>query len=246
MASVASKGAPRAGFRPSFHLWMALAMCFFIFGGFGLTYLAPMAAGTRPPDPPVVHLHGVVFFAWMLLLVLQSALVNVKNVKLHRSLGQFGVALAGIIVFLGLLITIISMADSRGEPVNYGLMYLSLIAPISFAAIFAMAIRAVRKPAVHRNLILLATLSILMPGINRLYMVGFALDGVPFYSTYMTMNAMLALILWQERRATGSISQFSWISAAIILVPQAFLYPVAGSEWFQALCNGMPGLIYYR
>ncbi len=102
MASVATGGAVRAGFRPSFHLWMVLAMCFFIFGGFGLTYLGPMAAGTRPPDPPVVHLHGVVFFAWMVLLVAQSV-----------------------------LITIISAVDSRVEVWNgqdYRLFYLSFVA----------------------------------------------------------------------------------------------------------------------
>ncbi|HMA10523.1 MAG TPA: hypothetical protein VKO83_01460, partial [Steroidobacteraceae bacterium] len=50
------------GFRPSFHLWMVLLMAFFIFGGFGMTYLQPIAAGTLPPTPPVVHLHGAVFF----------------------------------------------------------------------------------------------------------------------------------------------------------------------------------------
>lgn len=248
MATVATRGSSRAGFRPSFHLLMTLAMSFFIFGGFGLTYIGPLASGTFPPAPPIVHLHGAVFFAWMVLLVTQAALVNAKKVKLHRSLGTLGIALAGIIAFLGLLITIISTADSRpGLVMNYGLMYLSLVAPISFAVLFAMAIRAVKTPAVHRNLMLFATLSILMPGINRLYMAGFGLADVPFYPTYMTMNAMLAAILWHERKVTGGVSRMSWTGGAIIVVPQVFLYPVIGSAWFQALCDGMAdALVYYR
>jgi hypothetical protein len=234
------------GFRPSFHLWMVLVMCLFIFGGFGLTYLGPLARGTFPAAPPVVHLHGIVFFGWMALLVTQSVLVNVRSVRLHRSLGTFGIAHAGVLVFLGLLITIISADTPDWSEDSYGLMYLSFIAPIGFAAIFALAIRNIRVPAVHRNLILLATLSILMPGINRLYMMGFGLSQVPFYSTYATMDVMLLAILLQERKATTSISRATWSAAAIIVVPQVLLSVVAPSPIFREFCRFTGSLVYYR
>ncbi len=34
----------------------------FVFGGFGMTYWFPLATGRFSPAPPVVHLHGMVFF----------------------------------------------------------------------------------------------------------------------------------------------------------------------------------------
>ena len=83
---------PARGMRLSFHLWMTLLFALFVFGGFGMTYLWPLAMGTFPHAPPVVHLHGVIFFLWTALLVIQAALVNAGNVKLHRSLGTFGIA----------------------------------------------------------------------------------------------------------------------------------------------------------
>ncbi|HSG34122.1 MAG TPA: hypothetical protein VLA37_06270, partial [Sphingomonadaceae bacterium] len=173
MATVAGK----AGFKPSFHLWMVLAMCFFVFGGFGMTYLGPLSSGTRPPDPPVVHLHGAVFFGWMLLLLAQSLLVNAKNVTLHRSLGMFGIAWGALVAFMGLLITLVgSMNAGFAHPSDPPVFFLSYVAPPSFAAIFILAIRAVKVPQVHRNLILIATIAILMPGINRMYMQVFGLD----------------------------------------------------------------------
>jgi hypothetical protein len=245
MATVASRSAA-SGFRPSFHLWISLLMALFVFGGFGMTYLGPLAAGTLQPAPPIVHLHGVAFFAWTLLLVTQAVLVNAKNVRLHRSLGTFGIALAGIIFLLGILITVISAAPGLTGPDSAGLFYLSLVAPPSFAVLFAMAIRAVRTPAVHRTLILLAMLSILMPGINRLYMTTLELGSVPFFSTYLTMDAMLAAILWQERRATGGVSHAAWIAGAIIVVPQVFLPSVASSAWFAELLGWLGSLVYYR
>ena len=234
------------GFRPSFHLWMVLLMAFFIFGGFGMTYLQPIAAGTLPPTPPVVHLHGAVFFSWMVLLVVQAVLVNARNVRLHRSLGTLGIALAGSLVLLGALITIISASSTEWTEDSYGLFYLSSVAPPSFAILFAMAIRALKTPAIHRNLILLATLSILMPGINRLYMMGLGLDHVPFYATYLTMDVMLAAILLHERRATGGISRATWMAAAIIVVPQALMPVVVPWQEFRAFCHFLGSLAYYR
>lgn len=236
----------RAGSRPSFHLWMVLLMMFFIFGGFGMTYLQPMAAGALPPTPPIVHLHGVFFFSWMLLLLTQSVLVNARNVRLHRSLGNLGIALGGTLVLLGALITIISASSTNWTDDSYGLFYLSIVAPPSFAVLFALAIGALKTPAVHRNLILIATLGILMPGINRLYMMGLSLDHVPFLATYLTMDAMLAAILLHERRATGGISRATWVAAAIIVVPQLLMPVIVPWHGFQGFCRSLGTLVYYR
>ncbi len=245
MATVAAKAA-RPAYRLSFHLWMTLLMAFFVFGGFGMTYLGPLLSGTMPPTPPVVHLHGAVFFAWTVLLVIQSGLVNARNVRLHRALGTFGIALGGVVAFIGLLISVISLSAGINKPDDAGLSYLSLVAAPSFAALFALAIRAVRTPAVHRNLILLAMLSILMPGINRFYMMSLGLGYVPFYATYLTMDAMLAAILLQERRATGRISRATWTGAAIVVVPQALFPLIVPAAWFLDILNGLGSLVYYR
>ena len=248
MAEATMKAPTSAIGRFSFHLWMTLLMAFFVFAGFGMTYLMPLAAGTFPSAPPVVHLHGVIFFVWTVLLVTQAVLVNTRNVKLHRSLGMFGIGWAAITAFMGLLITIISVIGppNPGDSLGFGLMYLSLVAPPSFVALFAMAIRAVRTPAIHRNLILMAMISILMPGINRFYMMSFGLGEVPFYATYLTMDAMVAAVVWHERTVTGSISRATWIGAAIVVLPQFLLPLVAPSPAFADFVNYLGTLVYYR
>lgn len=109
--------------------------------------------------------------------------MNARNIRLHRSLDTFGIAFAGALVVVGLLITLLAGSAPTVTFDDRGLMYLSYVAPPSFAVLFAMAIRAVRTPAQHRNLILLAMLSILMPGINRLYMMSLGLGYVPFFAT---------------------------------------------------------------
>jgi len=234
------------GFRPSFHLVMVLAMAAFVFTGFGMTYLAPLAMGTRAPDSFVVHLHGAVFFAWIVLLITQSVLVNARNVRLHRSLGMFGIAVGTLVVFMGWMMQIVSASITTLGGSGPGVFFLGLVAPPSFAVLLAMAIRAVRTPEIHRNLILIATISILMPGINRVYMTGVGLDYVPFIQTYLTMDALLAAVLWHERKATGTISRTTWIAAAIVVVPQFLLYPVSGTEWWRDFVFFLGSLVEYH
>ncbi len=238
----------RKPFRPSFHLWMTLAMAAFVFTGFGMTYLAPLAAGTRTGDPPIVHLHGIVFFSWMLLLVTQALLVNVKNVKLHRSLGTFGIAIATLVVFMGCMITIVGSepAFRTGVVDSHGVFFLSVLAPPSFAVIFAMAIRAVRTPHVHRDLILIAVISILMPGINRVYMQVLGLEGTPIFATYMTMNLMIALVFYNAWKTQGSIGRARWIAAAIVVIPQPINPLVSYTAWWEQLIFFLGSLVYYR
>ncbi|MGZ3258135.1 MAG: hypothetical protein ACXWIO_02985, partial [Croceibacterium sp.] len=95
-------------FRPSFFFWMTLAMCVFVFGGFGMHSFLPALRGNFPPAPPIVHLHAVVFVSWMILLVTQSALVGAGNIKLHRSLGMWGIAHATAIMIFGLMLQLIA------------------------------------------------------------------------------------------------------------------------------------------
>ncbi|TIX50644.1 hypothetical protein [Alteraurantiacibacter aquimixticola] len=257
MATASTAGAAqdksvRRGFRRSFHFWMVLLMCAFVFAGFGMSYLYPTAVGTRSGDPPVVHLHGLVFFAWMVLLLVQSALVNAKNLKLHRSLGTFGISIATLVVVMGAMITIVGASGamvtrSLDDPTTAKVFFLSVVAPPSFAAIFVMAIRAVKRNiAEHRNLVLIATIAVLMPGINRTYMHGLGAEGVPVFATYMTMNAMLAAVLFREWRASGKVGIASWIAAAIVVIPQPVNWLVSSTPQFHEFVYWLGSLVYYR
>lgn len=246
MAQAVTRGALGRRFQPSFHFWMALAMAGFVFAGFGMSYIGPSLAGTFRPAPPIVHLHGAVFFSWIVLLIVQSALVNVRNVRLHRSLGTFGIAIGTLVVVFGAMMQIVGASTTTLKGSGPGVFFLGFVAPPSFAILFAMAIRAVRTPVVHRSLILIATISVLMPGINRVYMKGVGLTYVPFFLTYLTMDVMLALTLWHERRTTGRISRMSWIGAAIVFVPQLLLKLVSSQPWWSELVYFMGSLVYYR
>ncbi|HEY8519846.1 MAG TPA: hypothetical protein VIN61_07190 [Gammaproteobacteria bacterium] len=231
-------------FSGSFYFWMVLLMAFFVFGGFGMTYWYPLAAGTFPPAPPVVHLHGATYFSWMVLLVAQATLVNVRNVSLHRSLGLFGIALATAVIIMGALITILGASRASGGAAHG--IYLGIAAVTGFGLLFTLAIRNARRPDVHRRLILFAMLPLLPPGIHRLYMVPLGLQTFPVVAMYLTLDAMALAIIVHEWRRHGTIGRHTWIGAGWILLQQAVHWAIIDTAFFAGVVEWLGALARYR
>ena len=247
-AAAASHEAGRK-FTPSFFFWMTLAMCFFVFGGFGMTYLFPLTSGTFPPAPPIVHLHGLLFFSWMILLVTQAGLVGSGNVKLHRSLGTYGIAHAVVVIFTGILLQLIASRPSfeNGFPPGTDGLFLGLAAFIGFILMFTLAIRNVRRPEIHKRMILFAMLPVLPPGVNRFWYESLGLDDFfPAVHLYLTLWSMAIAILVHEWRRTGGISRYSMIGAGWIFVQGLMHEAVVGSEGFNRVAGTLLSLVHYR
>jgi len=235
-------------FRPTFYFWMILLMAVFVFGGFGMTYWYPLATGRFSPAPPVVHLHGMVFFVWMILLAVQPTLVGFRNVALHRSVGTFGISLATAVLFMGMIITLLGAMANREHPgaTFYHGIYLGFMAVAGFGLLFTLAIRNVRRPEIHKRLMLLAMLPLLPPGIHRFYMVPLGLREFPITAMYLTLDAMAVAIIVQEWRSTGRVGLYTRIGVAWILVQQALHYPVTHSQWFADFVYAVGGMMHYR
>lgn len=137
--------------------------------GFGPTYYLKFAFGSPPLPGLLVHAHGIAMTAWIVLFVTQVYLISSKRIKVHQRLGIVGVALAPVIVALGVLTGVASAARGGGVP---GIPPLSfLIVPVGdvfvFAILFAGAIYFRRKAANHKRLIFLTVLNFLPPALGR-------------------------------------------------------------------------------
>jgi hypothetical protein len=235
-------------FRPSFYFWMTLAMAFFVIGGFGMHSFVPALKGAFPPAPPIVHLHAVVFVSWMILLVTQAALIGAGNVRLHRSLGMWGIAHATAIMMLGLSLQLIATRGAmlKGFAPGTDGLYLGLCAFAGFSTMFTLAIRNRHRPEIHRRMILLAMLPVLPPGVNRFWSDALGLEPIPVVPLYATLWTMAAAILLHEWRRTGRISRYSLFGAGWIVVEGLMHKVVVHSAPFDAFAGALLGLVHYR
>jgi len=81
---------------------MALLSLLIVFAGFARTYYLKTFT-TSPTLSPLLHVHGFLFTAWMLLFLAQSALIATHRTDIHKRLGVFGGALAGTLSACGSL-----------------------------------------------------------------------------------------------------------------------------------------------
>lgn len=137
--------------------------------GFGVTYAIPMARGTFLA-PWFVHLHGASAFTWILLLIIQAALVMGRRTPSHRRLGLLGPPLAVAIWSTGIATAV--WAARRDLP-DLGTIATSSLAGTAtglslylLLVIWAVAMR--RRPDWHKRLVLLATIQLLWPAFFRL------------------------------------------------------------------------------
>src|SRR6267142_4308301 len=144
-----------------FYFHMALACMAVAFLGFAPTYWLPLASGSFS-STPVVHFHGLLFFAWTLYFAFQTWLAASGRTARHRSLGVIGVSLATAMTIFGFLVSVNVMKRSAAlGQTDMGIAF--SIVPLSsivfFAVVFTLASIATRRPETHTRLMLLAGIS---------------------------------------------------------------------------------------
>jgi uncharacterized membrane protein YozB (DUF420 family) len=154
--------------RPAFYLTLSLVMAAVIIAGFSRT--VPDDVNASPTLPVLLFVHGAVFSLWVVLLVVQPALVYRGSIRLHRRLGMAGAVLATAMVVMGLAATYLAIHDKLVPSFFPPAIFLAMntIGILVFGALVAAGVTLRRSADWHRRLMMCATVSILGPGVGRL------------------------------------------------------------------------------
>jgi hypothetical protein len=152
------------------YAWGAVAAILIIFAGFARTFYLRSLFGA-PALSPLLFAHGIVMTSWLVVFIAQVGLVGAGRIRLHRQFGVFGGVVAVLVVIMGVVAAI--DAGRRGaspSPDVPALMFMAI--PLFdmplFATFVGVALWQRRRPDIHKRLMLLATLSLLTPGIGRI------------------------------------------------------------------------------
>jgi hypothetical protein len=201
-SAVSSRPEPTAERR--FYSGYALAILVTVLIGFAQTYyLRPvLPADTRVLRPltPLIHVHGVLFTGWLLLLVAQTRLVAARRVDLHRRLGVAGGLIAAAMLGVGTVTALEAAARGTAplglDPLRFMVVPLAAIA--LFALLVAAALLARRDAQSHKRLIVLANVALLPPALARWVIFHFGL-GPPVVFALASLY-LVPLVVWDLRR----------------------------------------------
>jgi hypothetical protein len=136
--------------------------------GFQEFYLHGQEFGGTAISPsmfPFVIVHGVALTLWFVLFLTQSVLIANRRRQIHLTLGWSAMALAVIIVVSGFPVAIKSVQADPLSPfwgMEYRQFLLVMLTEIGTFAVFVLAgVLNRKRPARHRAMMLLATMSIL-------------------------------------------------------------------------------------
>lgn len=248
MATVAHAVPARAG-ADRFYAWMAGVCALVAFLGFVPTYWAPLAAG-RFQANPVVHVHGVVFFAWCVFFLVQSSLPSAGRTALHRSLGLLGISLATLVAVLGVLVALntLRMATALGAAdAGEAFIIVPLVGIGTFAVLVALAIANVHRPDVHKRLMLSATVAILGAPAARpvlTWMLKLPPGPPPVEINWIQVPCLLILVaaMIHDRRTIGRVHPAYVVTVPAMLFLTWVVMPISETAGWHAIARAFLGL----
>lgn len=151
---------------------MGALVALVVFAGFARTYYlgAWLEAPARTPElTSLLHLHAAAFTAWILLGVLQPALIARGRPEFHRRLGIAGAGLALLVWLLGNVAAVEAIEDGyRGVGDPYAFYAVTFFSIQAFGLTAALGILQRRQADTHKRLMLLSSAAILEAAVGRL------------------------------------------------------------------------------
>lgn len=236
-----------------FYLWMAGAFVLVAFGGFLPTYWAPVIAGTFHA-PPIIHIHGMLMFSWTCYFLVQTSLVAAGRTLDHRSWGLAGIALFTLIAFAILVgqLAVIKRAEATGMgDAARRFAAVTLCAWPLMVALFTLAIVNIRRPQVHKRLMVLLMAAMMTPAIARVFLTFFAPPGAlssgpppPFVSIPPALIADLFIIvaIVRDWRTLGRPHPVYIYGGAVVLAQQLLAVPFAATPTWMSIAKAFEGL----
>ncbi|HWC00591.1 MAG TPA: hypothetical protein VG672_27985 [Bryobacteraceae bacterium] len=233
--------APNHPWERNFYLAIIALAWVGILRGFGGD-VANHLASHEAPYPIIVHVHAVVFVAWLALFTVQILLIRTKRLAVHKKLG-YGLAwMAGLMVVLGpvtaltvhhlKLVNHLMTPAPVDQPQFLSIQFTDMLA---FASLTATGLFFRKTPSAHKRLILLGTLYITDAGFARWLAPGFmhALGHTywPFwFSLYFGPNLLVVLtgaydLATRRRLHPAYLAGVIWVFAIQMLSVSLFFSP---------------------
>lgn len=240
----------------NFYVRMAAVFVAVALVGFAPTYWIPLGRGTLDV-PPITHVHALFFYGWTLLFLRQTWLAAAGEMSRHRALGVAGVALATGMGFVGLNAAVTSV--KQGEAAGFGdaaraFSVVPVTGIVLFCALVAIAVLNVRKPEVHKRLMLVGTASLLQAAIGRWFLLFLAPSRPPGVTIVspppvvvtvtpgLVADLLIVAAMVHDRRTNGRVHRVYWIAGAAVLAVQVVRVPLSTTSAWTRVVHALVAL----
>lgn len=235
MATLAPAPTRRIATDRQFFGGMALAMLALTAIGFAPTYYLSSYFPRAPTLPAVVHVHGLVFTAWMLVYAAQTGFIAAGRRDLHRLTGTAAIALAAAMLVVGPTTAI--WVARNGSTVPHPDPLAFMINPLTAVALFGVfaAVGIWRRDvaAYHKRAMFLATLAIVQTPLARIArMLG---SDAPPVGGMILSDLLLAALVAYDWKRRGRLHPATRTLGGILLVSQPVRLAIGSTDAWHRL-----------
>ncbi|HEY0931042.1 MAG TPA: hypothetical protein VGE27_14050 [Gemmatimonas sp.] len=187
--------------------------------GFGRTYVAPMAGGTFEA-PAILHVHGALAMAWVLLFAVQPILIRTRHVSWHRRIGQLGIPLAASVAITMIPAGVVQVR--RELSLGLGDVAISAVLGVfTSGLLFVLLVVAGhlqrRNREAHARWMLLATLVVIWPAWFRFRHWMPWVPNPEFWLAFVLADVWILVAMLHDRIARGAVHPvLLWGGLAVI------------------------------
>jgi len=248
MATAAVPTQERLASERKFYTRMALFLVFIVLLGFGPSFylrgIVPSYPRPNPTLPPGVIAHGLVFTAWMALLVVQTQLISARKHAVHMQLGKLGMFLAILMIPVMYLTAVWQVPRANQPPFSTPLEW--TIVPIavipSFAFLVWEAWRRRRESQWHKRLMLCAAILVVFgPGFSRIPLAPPTLAGFSI-QLFVGLLILIAPLFVRDRRTLGRVHPATWTGLIACVVAAAIPLVLMATHSWEPIAARLPGV----
>jgi hypothetical protein len=216
---------------------MAILLSASVALGFARTYF--LAGFVHAPlANRIVHVHGIIFSLWFVLLLWQAFLISVGRLQWHRRLGLVTYGLALLIVISGVQVATDSLRrgahiGSFDVSVSYAISVMDMVA---FAIVIFASYSARERPDAHKRYILFATLSIVDAAIDRWPYREMGMDFSAHTSIYISF--LLLPVIYDLISLHGIHPSTRWAGPLVYLL-NTFRIPIGKTQLWADFAHAM-------
>lgn len=210
--------------RNRFYLNFAVGLFLIGFLGFGINGL--VNPEKLPPQIPIVSIHAFFMFSWLILTPIQlylSAKNNSKRIKAFQT-----IALA---IVVGMVITIFLMTAFRYQrkPDLVLDATFNLFTIFNFLILIGLGSYHRVSVALYNRILLLASLSIILPGLKRLLRVFLWEENLAF----LLLLLLFVLVALNDRKVEKKIHKYTRLSAYLSVQSVVLSLVLSGLDFWK-------------
>ena len=228
--------------RPSdraMYILAAVAFPLIVLVGYAKTYYFASLFDARPLANSLVHFHGLVMSAWVIYFVVQVALIRTKNVRLHMAMGLGGIALAALVIVIGLATAydaqlVRGAAPPGADPRTFFMLPLGDM--VLFAIFFGGAIYYRKRPVEHKALMLMTAINFLPAALFRM---PFTPTGSPLLFAFGIPDLLAVAALGYHTWKYGKLNKVFAAAVVLLIIAIPVRMSFAETDLWLRLCDAL-------